>query len=144
MTTMVTETIQGNPVFLAGLWFFGLVFASFGVVGLASPIREFWPIARRGRFEPVRAQVLGAHLDVNRSSDSKTYTPAIEYEYTVGGETYATDSVYPEADLGGPNKSAFQEVVDRYSEGDVVGAYDDPDDPSVAFLEDEPQLGGPC
>lgn len=114
----------------------GLLFAGSGSWLMYTSVKKYRTSARRDAFEPVEAQVLGSELRVN-SGESTSYIPEIEYEFTVAGETYTSDSVYPGTDFNIKNRDFAESLVDRYSEGEVVEAYYDPEDPTDAFLENE-------
>lgn len=131
-----------DPAVVAQMGLPGPIRAAFGTAGILLGgilafvgLRTLRASASLDGFEVVEARVLESDLESTPRSGGTTYSPAIVYEYTVGGETYTNDAVYP-GPLGGSNvKSKHQSVVDDYPEGAVVEAYYDPDDPAVAFLE---------
>lgn len=88
--------------------------------------------SERGQaYEPVEATIRNSRLE----RDENTYRPDIEYEYTVGGETFVNDDLYPGYGYWGSNKKdKHQEIVNKYPEGAVVEAYYDPKDPSTSVL----------
>lgn len=114
----------------------GLFFAGSGMWMLSNGLESYRTSRRRDAFEPVEAQVLESELRVNHG-ETVSYIPEIEYEYTVAGTTYTSDSVYPGPDFDVQNKNAAESLVDTYSEGENVEAYYDPENPTDTFLENE-------
>lgn len=124
--------------------FVGLLFAGIGSWFGYNSIKSYRTSARREEFVPVEARVLRSELSRKSGESAGTstggtpsYIPKIEYEFTVAGTTYTSDSVYPGTDWDIQNRNTAQSIVDRYVEGDVVEAYYDPDDPTETYLEDE-------
>lgn len=130
----------------AAVVFVGLLFAGGGCWFVFKSIKSYQASTRRDEFAPVEARVLGSELS-RKSGQTPTgqtptgqttsYVPKIDYEFTVAGETYTSDSVYPGTDWDIQDRTTAQSLVDRYSEGDVVEAYYDPDNPTDSFLENE-------
>jgi hypothetical protein len=110
----------------------GVGFGWFGVSLLRSGVATLRVSRRREAYEPTTARVL--HSAVETRND--TNVPAIEYEYTVAGETYTSDSVYP-GQVRTPDRSKTLNVVTDHPEGERVEAYYDPANPAKAFLVDE-------
>jgi len=133
----------GPPIFSTALLVFGVGVGGLGGWLVYSAVGEYRTSGRREEFEPVEARVVHSELEGGRSIGDQTgvsWMPDIEYEYTVEGERYRSDSVWPGRDMTGTDKQKRQAVVDSYPEGEVVEAYYDPENPSVAFLEDEAQV----
>ncbi len=130
-----------SPFDLFGVAFavFALPFVLMGLYLLYIGVRKWRISGRRTEFEPVRARILSS--DLRKSTGGRSggvkWVPEIEYEFTVDGETYTSDSVWPGGDLAGTDEDHRQAIVDRYPEGEVVEAFYDPRDPSVSFLENE-------
>jgi hypothetical protein len=116
-------------------------FVLIGVIGLYLSARKLQRSLQRSEFEPVQAEVLHSELRSQTETDSgartTTYFPDIEYEYTVDGETYTSDSVYPGRLGGTSDRSANQSIVDDHSAGDRIEAYYHPEDPARSFLVDK-------
>jgi len=95
--------------------------------------------------ERVAATVLEADVDTRVNDGDREYRPAITYEYTVDGETYQEDNVYPgRFDRWHDSESTARDVADRYIEGsdrkasgEGVAAYYNPDEPGEAYLTNE-------
>lgn len=119
----------------------GVLLAGGGSWMLFNGLRSFRTSARRDAFEPVRAQVLGSELRVS-SGENTSYVPEIEYEYTVADRTYTSDSVYPGSDFNIQNRDVAESLVDKYSEGELVEAYYDPEAPTDTFLENKSVAAG--
>jgi len=66
--------------------------------------------------------------------DSTTYTPKIEYKYSVNGINYSGNKVSFEI-VSGTDYSWAQSKVDSYYEGKVVSVYYNPNNPSESVLE---------
>jgi hypothetical protein len=118
-----------------------LPFVLTGAVGLYLSVRMLQRSLQRDEFEPVEATVLHSQIRSQTETDSgmraTTYFPEIRYEYTVGGETFTSESVYPGRLEGTSNHSKIQSVVDAHPAGDRVQAYYHPEDPTRSFLIDE-------
>jgi len=86
--------------------------------------------------QPTEATVQSTDIDVKTDDDGdRSYRPVVTYEYTVDGETYTQDNVFP----GGftrwdGSRGWAQDVVDRYEPGDTVTAHYRPGEPGNAYL----------
>ena len=95
--------------------------------------------------EPAAGTVLETDVDVRVDDGDREYRPVVTYEYTVDGETYLEDNVYPgRFDRWHDSESTARDVVDRYVEGsdrktsgEGVTAYYNPDEPGEAYLTNE-------
>lgn len=135
----VGQTVTESLMFdlMAGFAVFvGLFLLSGTSWMLYNAVKNLRTSARRDEFDPVEARVLGSELTVS-TGESTSYNPNIEYEYTVAGKTYTSESVYPGTDFDIQNKSTAESLVETYSEGDIVEAYYDPANPTDAFLENK-------
>ncbi len=107
----------------------------FGYMGM----RTYRTSERRHAYQPVEATILNSRLIESSSRrGSISYKPDIQYEYTVGGETYkgTRGDLFPGSFApSGKEQEKQQRMVDKYPEGAVVEAYYDPNDPSTSFLE---------
>lgn len=116
-------------------------FVLVGALGLYLSVGKLRRSRQRDEFVPVEATVLRSDLrveeEIDRGSKTTTYFPEVEYEYTVDGETYTSDSVYPGRLGGTSNRSDNQSVVDNHPAGAQVEAHYHPDDPSRSFLVDK-------
>lgn len=128
-------------MFVAGMGLFGLFFATMGLLTLVTAVKKYRINRQRDRFEPVEATVLNSEVKSSHSSGDTSYSEAIEYEYEVNDETFVSDSVNPGADANRTTQSGAREYVEEYPEGATVEAFYDPEDPSVAFLENKSVLG---
>ncbi|PSQ19927.1 hypothetical protein BRD00_00385 [Halobacteriales archaeon QS_8_69_26] len=115
---------------------FGAVAVLLGLGALFLGVRTLRASADLDEFERVDARVLESELEENTRGKGTTYSPSIVYEYTVAGETYTNDDVSPGLVQGSNLRSKHEAVVEDHPEGEVVEAYYDPGDPSVAYLED--------
>lgn len=131
VTVAFAKALFGGLVAVVGL---GLVYTGLGTLRAN---------VRRGAFEPVRARVTASSLrQRSGSKTTTTYAPQIEYEYTVGGVTYTSDSVYPGNISGSDDREKHATVVENHPTGATVEAFYDPDDPSTSFLVEESTLSG--
>lgn len=119
----------------------GFLAGGLGGVILFNAIKMFRESQRRDAYESATARVLDSHLEthsIGQGSTSTKYSPKIRYEYTVEGETYTNDNLYPgPATSGSSNKDEQQEILRKYPEGESVEVYYDPNEPPVSFLENE-------
>lgn len=127
-------------VFVAGMGVVGLFFSTMGLLTLVSAVKKYRINRQRDRFKPVQARVLKSEINSSHTGDT-TYSEAIEYEYEVDNETFVSDSVNPGADANRNTERGARRYVEEYPEGATVEAFYDPEDPSVAFLENKSVLG---
>ncbi|PSP34139.1 hypothetical protein BRC63_09545 [Halobacteriales archaeon QH_10_70_21] len=86
--------------------------------------------------QPTEATVQSTDIDVKTDDDGdRSYRPVVTYEYTVDGETYTQDNVFP----GGftrwdGSRSWAENVVDRYEPGQTVTVHYRSGEPSNAYL----------
>jgi hypothetical protein len=130
------------PLCLGGI--FAVVGIGLVVFGLRerkkAKAAESWPTAN--------GSILSARLDQQtrtERSDGRTYTrtsytPIIEYTYTVGGQTYQGSRVFPGASMSYDHGTA-QNIVNRYQPGAAVAVHYDPGDPTQAVLETKSKGG---
>jgi hypothetical protein len=128
-------------VFVAGIGLIGLFFSTMGLLTLVTAVKKYRINRQRDRFEPVEARVLNSEIESSHTSDGTSYSEAIEYEYEVDNETFVSDSVNPGADANRTTQTGARKYVEEYPEGATVEAFYDPEDPSVAFLENKSVLG---
>ncbi len=88
-------------------------------------------------FVPVQAKVLSKRVSSRTSSSSNggsstTYTPHVEYEYTVAGIGYTCDTVTVQSLSS--SRGWARSVVGRFEVGQIVEVYHNPADPADAFL----------
>ncbi|MFW5983761.1 MAG: DUF3592 domain-containing protein [Halobacteria archaeon] len=85
------------------------------------------------------ATVEATDVDVKTDDEGdESYSPIVEYEYTVDGETYTNDNVFP----GGfqrwrDDRSWAQSVVSEYSVGEEATVSYNPDEPARAYLRND-------
>lgn len=123
----------------------GLVAVGVGGLFVYNAAKTYQATGRRQEYEPVEAQILesGVETDVSPSAEDPSenmarYLPNIRYEYTVGGETYTNDNLYPGPTTSGSHtEEKTRELVDGYPAGETAEAFYDPDDPGKSFLENE-------
>ncbi|HYP09457.1 MAG TPA: DUF3592 domain-containing protein [Bryobacteraceae bacterium] len=85
------------------------------------------------RWPEVRGRVLRSFVLVGEFEGSETYTPQVEYAYTVQGVTYRS-SVLQHGRTGSPNRASAERVIAPYPLGVEVRVYVDPRRPSNAVL----------
>lgn len=71
---------------------------------------------------------------------STTFTPVVEYEYTVDGRTFRGRRIALRS-LSTSSPDAVKRCIDRYRSGARVEVFYDPADPSSAFLETGASVG---
>lgn len=88
----------------------------------------------RERYLSVPGVVVQSRVDEQTDSDGTTYTPFVEYEYEVGGQTYRgdRDSMF---NFSSSSRSNARDVVDRYPAGKRVEVFYDPDDYTESVLD---------
>jgi hypothetical protein len=85
--------------------------------------------------EPTTATVQSTTVDQRSTDDGTEYRPVVTYEYTVDGETYTSENVYP-GQFNRWQGSSFsaQDVTNQYAPGDEVTVHYNPDSPGEAYL----------
>lgn len=126
----------------------GLLVVGSGALLLVRKRRRRRLRERMDEFEPVQIRVLHSEVgekesaSVHGSRHLRTIHPDVYYEYTVDGERYENDTVFPGGAPLQETDTIAEAVVGRYDEGATQMGYYDPADPSVAFLEkDPPEVG---
>jgi hypothetical protein len=88
----------------------------------------------------VQGTVQSVDVHERSSEGDSSYNPYIKYTYSHDGQQYTSRSVYP-----GLNQRTFdsrdkaEEVVSQYSPGETTTVYVNQENPSSAFLVEEPQ-----
>jgi hypothetical protein len=107
-----------------------------GAIGVAPTVSHHTAVQEN---QPTEATVQSTDIDVKTDDDGdKSYSPVVTYEYTVDGQTYTEDNVFP----GGfqrydGSRSWAANVVDQYEPGDQVTVYYRPGAPSHAYLRND-------
>lgn len=85
---------------------------------------------------PTEAVVQSTDIEVDRSDDDTTYTPVVTYRYTVDGESYTEDNVFPgQFTRSKGNRGWAEDVISNYSVGQRVTVYYSPRVHGQAYLE---------
>jgi len=89
--------------------------------------------------EPTEATVVSTDIIVTEDDDGdESYEPVVRYRYTVDGETYTHQNVFPGSFSRSFNsRSAATDVTGQYSSGDQVTIYYSPRDNSAAYLRND-------
>jgi hypothetical protein len=82
----------------------------------------------------VRSGTQASHSGGSGRATSVSTVPALEYEFTAGGQTWRGNRIAIREDIGGANTAA---TVRRYPVGAVVSVYYDPTNPANCVLERE-------
>ncbi|MBM90132.1 MAG: hypothetical protein CMJ35_00765 [Phycisphaerae bacterium] len=88
----------------------------------------------RERYLSVPGVVVQSRVDARTDSDGTTYTPLVEYEFEVDGQSYRSDQ-HSMFVFGTSMRKDAQRVIDRYPVGKDIEVHYDPDDPSEAVLD---------
>ena len=108
-----------------------------GIIGVFDFMigRSAWQSwAANSSFVEVPVVITRAEVKVDSSGEGTSYTPNIEYRYTVDGEEYSGNRLSYTA-FGSSDLSAAKKAVDNYPLGETVTALLDPDDPSEVVLD---------
>lgn len=92
--------------------------------------------------EPTQATVLNTGIDERSTDDGRQYRPAVTYQYTVEGEQYTAENVYPgqftrwhgSRSTAASTTSRYTGGSDRTAGGEVVMAQYNPENPGEAYL----------
>lgn len=134
VVTVVFFVVVAALAITLGLDVIGPLAVGLGVIFVYGGLQSWYRERRElSTFEPTNGTIRLARV---RGSTRKS--TRIEYEYTVGGETYVNDKLWP----GNPTKHRqggdwADEFVGRYPEGSRVEIRYDPTDPAESFLEEK-------
>jgi len=89
--------------------------------------------------QPTTATVQGTDIEITEDDDGdESYTPKVTYEYTVDGETYSSDNVFPgQFGRSSGNRGWAEDIVNDYSQGDEVEIQHSPRTPGKAYLRND-------
>lgn len=89
--------------------------------------------------QPTEATVQSTDVAVKTDDDGdRSYRPVVTYEYTVDGETYTEDNVFPGGFTRWDGSRAWaQEIADQYQPGDRVTVHYRPGQPDHAYLRND-------
>jgi len=126
----------------------GSVFAVIGIGFVFFGLRERKKAKATETWPTANGSILSARLDQQTRTErndghthtSTSYTPIIEYTYTVGGQTYQGNRVFPGASMSYDHGTA-QGIVNRYQPGAAVIVHYDAGNPTQAVLETQPKGG---
>lgn len=78
-------------------------------------------------------------IDVTEDDDGdESYSPVVTYQYTVDGQTYTADNVFPgQFDRYKSSRSWAQGIVNSYSVGEEIPVYYRGYEPSQAYIRNE-------
>jgi len=117
-----------------GLGFFTLFWCGitgvFVFIAVSSIVQH---LDAEARFLQTQGIVLASEIKSHSDSDGTTYSPFIEYTYTVNGHTY-TSTRYEFSSWSASDHGAVKRIVDAYPKDKRITVHYDPDDPSKAIL----------
>jgi hypothetical protein len=93
-----------------------------------------WPIVEG---EIISSKVVEeVHRSPGSIDKSITYTPKVQFKYSVEGVNYVSNNIFAgRGEYKSPRRSSAQNIVKKYPEGKKVLVYYNPDNPSEAVLE---------
>jgi len=127
---MVDKKGIGTVVVLLVLGLFG-----FGIGG--GTVFEHNVAIQEG--QPTEATVVGTDIEVSTDDDGdKSYHPVVEYEYTVDGEQYTEDNVFPgQFDRSKGSRSWAEDIVSQYDPGEEIEVNYRPNNPGEAYVRND-------
>jgi hypothetical protein len=85
--------------------------------------------------EPTSATVVSTEIDERTNDDEREYRPVVVYEYTVDGEQYESENVYPgQFTRWHGSQSTAADVLEQYTPSQQVTVQHNPDSPDEAYL----------
>ncbi|MDB4766205.1 DUF3592 domain-containing protein [bacterium] len=120
---------------------FGLIFFLSGMAVIVTQVAMPWFYAKAASdWQQVPCKITSFEIEVHHGDETK-YSPEIEYQYTVAGQTYQ-GSLY---DFNAKNRGlpACQEIKSRYPEGKPAICFVDPEDANNAVLDRTPRFAWP-
>jgi len=119
------------------------------VIGAVAFVIGFHPVYQHNvavqENQAVDATVISTDIDVDRDDDDTDYRPVVRYEYTVDGQTYTSENVYPgQFTRWHDSRSKAESVIGDYQAGsgttaggEQVTAFYNPDNPGDAYLRND-------
>lgn len=130
-------TLKKQMLMIGGFAFFwcGLT----GVfVGLAAvPLWQSFDAQQR--FKTTNGQVVASRVKTTPGDENDTYRPIVEFTYSVDGKDYASKRFGFDGAMSSSDSSYANRAVSSNPPGKKVKVYYDPDDPSRAVLDVQPQ-----
>jgi hypothetical protein len=121
-----------------GIGWLGVFVAALGIVallwGLSVRSRANTLVAAAGQWPTAPGTMIAAEVLKGGTSRNPTYTPAVRYEYEVGGRKYVGDRLRPGYLTVGWRGTA-ERMIQPYPVGAAVAVRYDPDDPGSSLLE---------
>ncbi len=116
-----------------------LVVALFSFVFL-SPVVDHHSSVQQN--EPTQGTVLSTGIDERSTDEGRDYRPVITYQYTVDGEQYTAENVYPgqftrwygSRSTAAATTNRYAEGSDQTADGEPVMVYYNPENPEEAYL----------
>jgi len=91
------------------------------------------------RAAPAQAVITGKRIETNLDNDGNTnYKPLVSFTFEFEGEAHSAENVHVIPMSSGQRWA--NRVLDRYSAGETVTAWVDPQDPSESFLDRTPSF----
>ncbi len=117
---------------------FGIIFSLVALIFISIGAALAWNQHHKiTSYLPVTATVLSKTIESHTSTDSDghtstTYKPIVMYEYEVNGMKYKCGTVQP-IDMSSGHGWA-QEIINKFTKGQKVEVFYDPEDPNSAFI----------
>ena len=126
-----------NP--LMGTSIFSPVFAVVGLFLVVKYLRHRSKHQASETWIPAEGKVIQSRVREDFSTDSDgdsvtTYYPEVEYIYSFLGKEYQGDRIAFGPKIGG-SRSRAEKIIAKYSSGDMVTIYYDPNKPEESVLE---------
>jgi hypothetical protein len=89
--------------------------------------------------QPTTATVQGTDIQITEDDDGdESYTPKVTYEYTIDGQTYSSDNVFPgQFGRSSGNRGWAEDIVNDYRQGDQVEIQHSPRKLGKAYLRND-------
>lgn len=112
-----------------------VVFLFLGIFGAIGFVPTYQHNVAVQENQPTTAEIQSHDIEVKQSDDETNYVPVIVYEYTVDGETYTDNNLYPgrfTREKG--SRSSAEDILDQYPVGEEFTVQYNPDNPGQAYL----------
>lgn len=87
----------------------------------------------------IEGTVESIEIDEENTENGHNYEPIVSYTYNYEGQQYSSESLYPGPDGSFNSRGGAEEVTSQYSTGQQTTVYVNEEDPSRAFLIDNPR-----
>ena len=115
-------------------WYIEIVSSALGLFLLSLSIRNWWRVRLSRHWPSAPGRINRSFVLVTSDSDGNvSYTPQVEYDYTVEGTAYR-GTLLQSGQLGSSNRARAEQAIAPYPADTTVPVFYDPRRPAIAVL----------